>query len=295
MVVLVVVGKTIVMIQRSLVLISFLLIASCQNFGQLKVLADLPNSLEEVSGIEMVISSELLWMLNDSGNKPVIYGVNTNGYIVREVVVNAKNNDWEDITSDEKGNLYIADFGNNNNKRKNLRILKISHQDLIEKDVVEVTKIKFSYPDQHKFPPKKKDRFFDAESLLYKNGFLYVFTKSRVKGMYGKTSLYKIPAIKGSHEAKRISTFETCVDLECSITAAAISLNGKKVALLNHQSVFVFTNFKDDDFFSGDIKEFALEHVSQKESISFKDETTLYIADERTKTLGGKLYEFKIK
>ena len=290
-----VVGKTIVMIQKSLVFISFLLIISCQNFGQLKVLADLPDSLNEVSGIERIKDSELLWMLNDSGNKPVISQVNTSGHIIREVVVNAKNNDWEDITSDEKGNLYISDFGNNNNKRKNLKILKISHEDLIEKDIVDVITIKFSYPNQKKFPPKKKDRFFDAESLLYKNGFLYIFTKSRVKGKYGKTTLYKIPAIKGNHEAKYISTFENCADIHCSITSAAISPNEKKVALLNHQSVFVFTNFKEDNFFSGEVKEFPFGHVSQKESISFKDDTTLYITDEKTKSLGGKLYEFKIK
>ncbi|WBX71628.1 hypothetical protein [Tenacibaculum retecalamus] len=281
--------------QKSLVFISFLLIISCQDFGQLKVLADLPNALDEVSGIEKIKGANLIWMLNDSGNKPVVYGINIKGKVIREVFVNAKNNDWEDITSDEKGNIYIADFGNNNNKRKNLRILKINDQDLLIKDKVEVEKIKFSYPDQDKFPPKKKDRFFDAESLAYKNGFLYIFTKSRVKNKSGKTTLYKIPAVKGNHVAKRISTFKTCTDLHCSITAAAISHNGKKVALLNHQSVFIFTNFVDDDFFSGDVKEFYLGYVSQKESISFIDDTTLYIADEKTKSLGGKLYEFKIK
>ena len=271
------------------------MIISCQDFGQLKVIADLPSTLDEVSGIEKIKGTNLIWMLNDSGNKPVVYGVDTKGKTIREVLVNAKNNDWEDITSDEKGNLYIADFGNNNNKRKNLRILKIKHQDLLIEGKVEVEKIKFSYPNQYRFPPKKKDRFFDAESLLYKNGFLYIFTKSRVKDKYGKTILCKIPAVKGSHVAKRISTFENCSNLECSITAAAISPNGKKVALLNHQSVFIFTNFVDDDFFSGDVKEFPLGHVSQKESISFKDDITLYIADEKTKSLGGKLYEFKIK
>ena len=281
--------------QKSLVFISFLLIISCQDFGQLKVLADLPNALDEVSGIEKIKGANLIWMLNDSGNKPVVYGVNIKGKVIREVFVNAKNNDWEDITSDEKGNIYIADLGNNNNKRKNLRILKINHQDLLIKDKVEVEKIKFSYPDQDKFPPKKKDRFFDAESLVYKNGFLYIFTKSRVKNKSGKTTLYKIPAVKGNHVAKRISTFKTCTDLHCSITAAAISHNGKKVALLNHQSVFIFTNFVDDDFFSGDVKEFYLGYVSQKESVSFKDNITLYITDEKTKSLGGKLYEFKIK
>jgi hypothetical protein len=262
---------------------------------QLNVLADLPNSLEEVSGIQKIEGSGLLWMLNDSGNKPIIYGIDTEGSIIREVIVKAKNNDWEDITTDEEGNLYIADFGNNNNKRRNLRVLKINHQDLFIKDKVEVEKIKFSYPHQKKFPPKKKNRFFDAESLLYHNGFLYIFTKSRVTEDYGKTSLYKIPAIKGTHEAQFISTFETCADFHCWVTAAAISSDGKKVALLNHQSVFIFTNFDDDNFLSGEVKEYVLGHVSQKESITFKDNNTLYIADEKAHLKGGKLYEFKIK
>ena len=283
------------MIKRTVVFISFLLIISCQNFGQLKVLADLPNSLEEVSGIQKIKGSNLLWMLNDSGNKPIIYGVDTKGKIIREVIVKAKNNDWEDITSDEKGNLYIADFGNNNNKRRNLRILKIKHQDILNNDKVEVEKIKFSYPDQKKFPPKKKKRFFDAESLLYQNGFLYIFTKSRIAKYYGETTLYKIPATKGNHIAKRISTFDTCSDFHCWVTAAAISLDGKKLALLNHQSVFIFTNFNDDNFLLGEVKEFPFGHVSQKESITFKDDNTLYITDEKAHLKGGKLYEFSLK
>lgn len=283
------------MIKKSLILISFLIIISCQNFGQLKVLSNLPDVLEEVSGIQKVKGSELLWMLNDSGNAPVIYGVDTKGTIIREVIIKAKNKDWEDITSDAEGNLYIADFGNNNNKRKNLSILKIKNEDLLNNDAVDVEKIKFSYPTQKKFPPKKKDRFYDAESLLFKNGSLYIFTKSRVKGNYGQTSLYKVPAIKGNHTAKYISSFETCNDLHCWITAAAISPDEKKVVLLNHQSVFVFTDFNEDNFMSGEVKEFPLGYVSQKESITFKDNNTLYIADEKAHLQGGKLYEFQLK
>lgn len=283
-----------IMIKKSLILLSFLLIASCQNFGQLKVLASLPDILEEVSGVQKIKNSDLLWMLNDSGNAPVIYGVDTKGNIVREVVVNAKNHDWEDLTSDDEGNLYIADFGNNANKRKNLKILKIKNEDLLNNDEVDVEKIKFSYPNQEKFPPKKKKRFFDAESLLYKDGSLYIFTKSRVKGNYGETSLYKIPAVKGRYTAKYVSSFEACSDFHCWITSAAISSDGKKVVLLNHQSVYVFTNFTGDNFMSGDVKEFPLEHVSQKESVAFKDNNTLFIADERDRLEGGMLYEFSL-
>ncbi|CAM1334714.1 hypothetical protein [Tenacibaculum aestuariivivum] len=65
--------------------------------------------------------------------------------------------------------------------------------------------------------------------------------------------------------------------------------------MLNHQSVFVFSNFIGDNFFSGDVKEFSLEHISQKESITFKDNMTLYITDEKAHSKGGKLYEFSLK
>ncbi|MGB1042291.1 MAG: hypothetical protein ACPGU6_02775 [Tenacibaculum sp.] len=283
------------MYRRLLFLFFIILFLSCENYGKLDVLATLPIELEEVSGIEKIHNSDLIWMLNDSGNKPVIYGVDTNGVVIREVKVKAKNNDWEDITSDAQGNLYIADFGNNNNKRKNLSVLKIKYEDLISKDEVSVEKIKFSYPVQKKFPPKKRDRFFDAESLIFANNFLYFFTKSRVKNEYGKTTLYRIPASKGNYEATFISNFETCSDLHCWITAAAISPDKKKVVLLNHQSVYVLKYFKNDDFFSGSITELPLHHISQKESITFKDNNTVYITDEKAHLKGGRLYEVSLK
>ncbi|MGB1043378.1 MAG: hypothetical protein ACPGU6_08290, partial [Tenacibaculum sp.] len=140
-------------------------------------------------------------MLNDSGNSPKIYGVSKKGKIKKELLIQAKNKDWEDITTDSIGNIYIADFGNNMNDRKRLVILKVNHQDLGSKNG-EVERIQFSYPNQTKFPPKKKKRFFDAESLLYANGYLYIFTKSRVKHKYGKTSLYRVPAKAGKHIAE---------------------------------------------------------------------------------------------
>ena len=143
----------------------------------MKVVADLPKELKEVSGIQVVPNSDLIWMLNDSGNSPKLYGVSKKGKIKKELLIQAKNKDWEDITTDSIGNIYIADFGNNMNDRKKLVILKVNHQDLDSKNV-EVERIQFSYPNQYKFPPKKKKRFFDAESLLYARWiFIYFHEK----------------------------------------------------------------------------------------------------------------------
>ncbi len=276
------------------ILFSFLLLIGCQNYGQLKHIANVPNILNEVSGIETVKGSDLLWMHNDGGNLNQIYRVSTKGKIIEELYINAKNNDWEDITSDPLGNLYLADFGNNANARQNLVILKIKHQDLFGGENVEVERIHFSYPNQTKFPPKKKQRFFDAEALFYANDSLYIFTKSRVKYQYGITSLYKIPAKKGNYEAEFIAKFETCNDLHCWITAADISPNGKKVVLLNHNTVLLFTDFTGDNFFNGKLTELPLNYISQKEGVTFKDNNTLYITDEKAHGKGGKLYTFSL-
>lgn len=279
----------------TLLLLIFFLLYSCTNFGQLTFINDLPSSLKEVSGIETTPNSDLIWMLNDGGNKPELYGFDQNGKTKKVVKISAKNHDWEDLASDPQGNLYIGDFGNNANKRENLVILKVLAADLNSDKKIEVERINFKYPDQEKFPPKKKQWHFDSESFLFYNDSLYIFTKSRVKNKFGKTNLYKVPATRGNHIATYINSFETCDDIECWITAADISDDGKKVILLNHKSAWLFTNFKGDDFFSGKATELPFgADLTQKEGLCFKDENTLYITDEYSHGSGGNLYEFKI-
>ena len=271
-----------------------LFLSSCSNYGQLDVVADLPSSLHENSGIQLIKNSNLIWALNDGGNKNRIYGINTKGKIKKIVTINAKNNDWEDLTSDPKGNLYIGDFGNNLNNRKNLTILKVNTKDLKNKKNADVERIQFYFPEQKKFPPKKKQLYFDTESFLFFNHSLYLFTRSRVKGDYGKTSLYKIPAIEGNHAAEFISDYSSCKKLKCSITSAAMSKDQKKVVLLTSESILFLTDFEEDNFFSGKIVELPFDHKSQKEGVCFKNDETIYITDERSHGRGGNLYKFKL-
>lgn len=276
-------------------LIFILLFTNCTvNYGQLNFVANLPNDLKEVSGMEMIPGSDRFWMVNDSGNKPRLYVVNVKGYIEKTLYIDKKNRDWEDLTKDKAGNVYIGDFGNNANDRKHLKIYMIAANDLNDEKNIVPLKIEFSFPNQKKFPPKKKDRHFDVESFFHLNGNLYLFTKSRTKTDYGRTDLYKIPAIPGKHKAEFISTFNTCAEMECWVTSAAISPNGEKVVLLSHDTVWQFTDFKGDDFLSGTMKKFNLDHTSQKEGICFKDTNTVYITDEEAHGNGRNLYVFTL-
>jgi len=284
----------VLILNRHYFIVLLLFLSSCSNYGQLQIVADLPNSLHEISGIQTAKNSKLIWALNDGGNKNRIYGLSSKGKIKKVITINAKNNDWEDLTSDHLGNLYIGDFGNNYSNRKNLAILKVDANDLKNNKNTDVERIRFFFPDQKKFPPKKKQLYFDTESFFFHNDHLYLFTRSRVKGSYGKTSLYKIPAKEGNHAAKFISEFSFCKKLKCSITSAAISSDKKKMVLLSHNTVILFSDFYDDDFFSGKVIQLPLNHKSQKEGICFKDDNTLYITDERTHGKGGNLYVFKL-
>nr|WP_298988829.1 hypothetical protein [uncultured Polaribacter sp.] len=280
-------------IKKILFLLTIFIFFSCQNFGQLKFIEDLPKFLDEVSGTEYIQSSNLVWMLNDSRNQPKLYAFTKEGKFLREVYVKTKNNDWEDLTSDDLGNLYIGDFGNNDNDRKHLKIYKVAKEYLTKKNA-EVEEIAFEYENQNKFPPKKKDRFFDAESFFYYNNHFYIFTKSRVKKEYGKTFLYKIPATKGKHTAKLIGEFDNGKKNDSWITSADISDDGKKVILLSQKNILVFSEFKDDQFLSGKVKEIDLKHYSQKEGISFIDNNNILITDEKSGGEGGNLYQLKI-
>lgn len=268
---------------------------SCHS-QDLKVLADLPSILKEASGAQKTMGSDLIWMINDAGNPPIVYGTDLKGKIVKSLKINAENNDWEELTTDDKGNLYIGDFGNNNNKRTDLVILKIKKEDLESTVPIVTEKISFHYPDQDKFPPKKKKKYFDCEAFFFFNDSLYLFTKSRVDNKHGKTNMYKIPAKSGCHEALKIDTYNTsCNKITCWTTSADISPDKSKVALLTPEALIIFTDFENDEFFNGKMKEYPFEFITQKESVCFKDNDTVYITDEYTFGIGGNLYELELK
>lgn len=280
-----------------LVAVSIVLLACQKQSGSdLKELYSLPKKLKEVSGITYFPETKTLYTLEDSGNKNAIYAIDHNGKLAKTITIsNATNVDWEDITKDKSGNIYIGDFGNNDNERRDLCIYKVAKNELNNDLAKAEYKISFSYPEQKEFPPKKKEMFYDVEGFFEQGGYFYLFTKNRSKGFDGTAFIYKIKNASGTQKAVKIGEFKTCSNYNhCVLTSATISPDGKKVALLSHDKVLLFKNFKGDLFHKGTQTELSLNHFSQKEAIVFKDNNTLLIADEKTNKIGGKLYEFRL-
>ena len=154
-------------------------------------------TLSEPSGLAASSHhADVFWTHDDSGGNPEIFAVNRDGKVLGVFKIEgADANDWEAIATDRQGKLYIGDFGNNRNTRRDLVIYQVREPSFEPgtKPILGTTKVersvRFFYPEQTKFPDKKQKNF-DAEALFWNNGSLYLLTKHRSDM---STTLYTVP------------------------------------------------------------------------------------------------------
>lgn len=256
--------------------------------------AKLPSILNESSGIETSDRNHI-WSHNDSGGNHELYEFDSSGILLRTLnIQNSTNHDWEELARDSSGNIYIGDFGNNNNNRSNLAIYKIANPDSFTGTSIASQKISFTYPDQNNFPPINSLLNFDMEAFFWFEHSLYLFSKNRTVPYDGLTKLYRLPENAGTYTATLLDSFYTGTGpyYVTSITSADISPDGKLVALLSGLHVFLFSNFTGDNFFDGTAQELNFSSLTQKEAIVFISNHEIYLTDEQTDTVGntGNLY-----
>ncbi len=266
-----------------------------QGYGKLEMLAKLPAKLNENSGIELMENGGI-WLIEDNGNRDHLYGLNLRGEIIRELKIrNGKNEDWEDLAQDEEGNIYIGDFGNNNNDRRDLVIYRIGAPDKATGPSIRAETIRFSYPQQKEFPPAKEYRRFDSEALFFWDNQLYIVTKNRTRPFDGKAYFYRVPAIPGEYQAELVDSLFPCPDpANCLITAADISPDGKTLALMSYGKLFLLTDFDLDAPSKGHLETIDLQWPTQMESVCFENNTSLLIGDEQSETKGRLLYRMNL-
>ncbi len=278
--------------KKYIVLLSFSLLYACSLKSQetnFKEVFTLDKKHTEVSGMIFHAPTQKLWMLQDKGNPSELYVYSADGTFENTVTVNnQENTDWEDLSQDKNGNIYIGNFGNNDNKRKDLRILKVDAATIQFNSVNVSQETTFYYEDQTEFPPKKSNLLYDCEAFVATNEAFYLFTKNRSKGFDGTFYVYKVPNKNGSFKAEEIATLKTCDQYKsCAITGAALNKNGNEIALLTHDKVLLIPFVNDDSFKQENITIKELGHNSQKEAITFKSDNQLFMADESEKGKKG--------
>ena len=254
--------------------IIFFLFTSNIIFSQLVVEdINLSKKLDETSGLEII--NKQLVTINDSGNDPVLFYINDSGNILDERKLNCcKNNDWESLAADSDY-VYIADFGNNYDTRKNLSIIKIP----IDKSSNENPEIiNFLYPEQKKFKRIYRRSEYDAEALISFGDILLIFTKNKRKKI---TEIYSLPKYGGNFKAQKIGSLNT----ESIVTGADYD---KKTNTLVLTSTINF-----DEYYILVVNDFSLNNKDHKinmyeipigktqvEAIKIIDENTFWITSE---------------
>lgn len=247
----------------------------------ISLVANLDSTLSENSGITLIENKIILH--NDGGNPRNLYLSDTGTINFQPCLIDsAINVDWEDITHDDSF-VYIGDFGNNNNHRQDLTIYKIPKQDVLDCSINSVEKIYFSYPDQYHFPALDSNQKFDAEALVSYNDSLYIFTKDRTQPFQGKTWVYSLPKTAGTYVATQKDSISLGTpSFFFSITGASISPDQSKLALINANTIFLFSDFSSHSFFDGSTQIIPLETTQQYEAIGFSNDNTLYFSCEKS-------------
>lgn len=245
-----------------------------------KLKYNLNTALNESSGL--VNWKNLVWTHNDSGNGPVIYGMNaTSGAIQRTVTIsNATNVDWEDIAQDNSF-IYVGDFGNNaNGNRTDLKIYRIAKSAINARDTVTASVINFSYNDQTDFGPKGGNNTnFDCEALIVYGDSLFLFSKDWLDN---KTRLYKLPKKPGTYTATKIGE----LNVSGLITGAEV-LSAERVIVLSGYNtllspfIYLLYDFTGNNFFDANKRKVPLNAVfTQMEGICSKSSTNFFVSNE---------------
>jgi hypothetical protein len=257
----------------------------------------LASELNEISGLAL-LNDSVLMAVNDSGNLPYLFFIDVSGKILKKTrILKAQNIDWEDMTVDERGNLYLADVGNNLNNRKDLHVLKLSAIAAFNQDTISAKEIRFSYPDQKEFPPRSSEFGFDCEAVFWASDSLYMLTKNKSKASSEQNSpwdrepkLYAIPDIPGTYRA-RITNWQANElfkskkrGLAYLVTSASVRNNRCYVLTYKHLFIFKWSQICSERAILFHKK---FPNLKQREAVAVSTDGTIYIGAEKHLFLGG--------
>ncbi len=245
-----------------------------------------PEINESSALVKSRIWDNVYWTLNDSGDKNRIFPVSREGKLYRAewykedeggvYIGDAVNIDWESMTTDSDGNLYIGACGNNYSARQDLciYIFKDPHPRATGTTRY-YQKLNFYYPEQSSYPAPEDDSNYDCEAIFWAGGRLFLLTKHRSDTF---TSLYTFNSMYP--ERQNPVTLMSKFDIRGAVTAAECNIDGSRLAVLTYTAVWVFEG-EIGNWFNGSVKWLPIK-AKQCEAICWDDDDTLLITNEQT-------------
>jgi hypothetical protein len=190
----------------------------------------------------------VFWTVNDSGNAPVLYAITRQGKLIAEFPVDAENVDWEDLAIDDAGHLYIADVGNNDGGRAEVRVLRLD-----EPDPGPAAAAAADGEDEGEGPRRPGEKPaaplpvgatwrltypgkpFDCESLVVRGRDGFLISKRRDAG---PAELYRFDLAPAAGPVALVRV--GALPIRAPVTAADVSPDGKRLAVLTVLGPWVF-------------------------------------------------------
>jgi hypothetical protein len=169
----------------------------------------------------------LYYTLCDANNPAELYAIDEKGKLHATLrLANVPNIDWEALTSDDEGNIYVGDIGNNLHRHRERSIYRIvepaqfTGKSPTDPQVVTVTGTwRYTYPR----------KAFDAESLILADEQFWIISKAR---HMGETQLYRLP-VAGEGKSQPIIEVGKLPKELLMIADASLSPDRQRLALVN--------------------------------------------------------------
>ena len=254
---------------------------------------ELPKIINETSGLEFYNNNFITH--NDSGGEPSLYVFNEEGEIVKTIGLNKnpdfeiENNDWEDITNDNKY-FFVADTGNNFGNRDNLNIIRVSIGANLMVDGI----IKISYSDQESFFPRPKHKY-DAEAIIIIDDKIALFSKDRENL---NTDLYLVDK---DQNGQQILTSKFNYTVGSLITGGDYNKENSLLALVSYNSkgeqyLILFENFELNNLENNNFTKYKIPiERAQIEAIKIIDHETFWITSEDEGVGSPFMYKIQVK
>jgi len=237
----------------------------------------------------------VIWTLNDSGNPPWVYAVDTSGQTLGVFrVTGARNFDWESLTlapCPAGSCLIIGDTGDNPELRPSVMLYRVPEPTVPPSTAGELV----ATPAADTLLVRYPDGPHDNEAIYADSaGTVYFVTKGRSKGFL----LFRLPA--GAWKAGSPAVLERVDSLPITpnisighwVSDAALSPDGRRVAVRTYAAVFFFvvgaggrlTPDQGRECFFGPTLE------PQGEGVTWLDNRRLLLTSESSSTSRGTLY-----
>lgn len=215
--------------------------------------ADLSQEVQETSGVAASRAHPgVFWTHNDSGGDSAIFAIDSAGAILARVRVRgATNRDWEDIAAapcepgTAAGCLYVADTGDNLERRENIVVFRIPEPDLTDTVSGPADRLQMSFPDGPA----------DAEALYVTEAGLHIVTKGRSRSI----ALYRLPLPYDSDNTVLVRVQQLApppTSISAQVTGAAASPDGRTVVIRTYSGLRFFEPDADSLRPIGEIADF---------------------------------------